>query len=368
MSGARRLAPLAFEAAERGLVPDGLVRAGVRRLARSRLRAVGAGGGLDEGSLGRGPIAPAPEAANEQHYEVPPEFFGLVLGPWRKYSCGLWPEGAETLEASELAMLRATADMAGIGPGQDILDLGCGWGAFSLFAAGEHPSSRVLGVSNSSSQREHILSEARARGLANLDVRTADVNDLELPDGAFDRIVSVEMFEHMSNYEALLARTRRWLRPDGKLFIHVFCHREHAYRFTTEGAGDWMAREFFTGGLMPSLDLLPRLARGFELEERRFYRGTHYQKTSEAWLDRLDGNRDAVTELFARTYGPDEAPRRVERWRLFFLACAETFGLDEGRQWGVAHYRFSRGDTEPAEAGRMEEAGDTAATETATTR
>jgi cyclopropane-fatty-acyl-phospholipid synthase len=275
----------------------------VRVLASSRLRSVESAPVLDLDSLRRGPIAPAPDEANEQHYEVPPEFFGLVLGPWRKYSCGYWPAGIETLAASEVEMLRATADMAQVADGQRILDLGCGWGAFSLYAAGRFPDACLT-----------------------------------------DRIVSVEMFEHMSNYEALLERVSRWLAPGGKLFIHVFCHHEHAYRFSTAGAGDWMGREFFTGGLMPSFDLLPRLVEegraGLRLEGERFFAGTHYQRTAEAWLRQLVLHRDAVRGVFAETYGADQADRWIERWRLFFLACAETFGYRAGQEWGVGHYRF----------------------------
>ncbi len=355
MSTRRRVADAVFGAAERGWVPDPLTRAGIRRLARGRLRRVGRGPALDEASLRRGAIAPAPAAANEQHYEVPADFFGLVLGPWRKYSCGLWSEGTRSLADAESAMLCASAESADLRDGQRVLDLGCGWGAFSLFAAERFPNSRFLAVSNSGSQGAFIEKAASQRDLANVEVLTADVNRLELPAEAFDRIVSIEMFEHMGNYEELMRRVGAWLPPGGKLFVHVFCHRAHAYRFSTEGAGDWMAREFFTGGLMPSFDLLPRFAGPLELEERSFYRGTHYQRTAEAWLARLDSRRAEATALFGRTDGPREAAARVERWRLFFLACAETFGLDGGREWGVGHYRFVKperlGGAEPAGPG-----------------
>lgn len=341
MSAARGLARLAFGAAERGLVPDPVLRFGARALAHRRLRSLRGAPRIDEATLRRGLIAPAPAAANRQHYEVPAEFYGLVLGAARKYSCALWRPEVRTLDAAELAMLDHTARMAGIGPGQDVLDLGCGWGAFSLFAAERFPGSRFLAVSNSVSQRVFIEREADARGLGNLEVLTADVNGLQLPPGRFDRIVSVEMFEHMSNYAELMRRITRWLTPGGRLFVHVFCHRRHAYRFSTDGAGDWMGREFFTGGLMPSFDLLPRFAGDLALEETRWWSGRHYRKTAEAWLARLDARREEVRRVLADLHGP-EADRHVERWRLFFIGCAETFGLRGGSEWGIGHYRFVR--------------------------
>jgi len=337
-----RLAGFAFGAAERGLVPDPVIRGGVRVLARRRLRSLGRRPEPEASSLSRGPIAPAPDEANEQHYEVPAEFYQLVLGPWRKYSCGYWPDGVETLEDSETAMLDETVAMAGIAAGQDVLDLGCGWGSFSLYAARAFPGARFTAVSNSGSQRAFIECEAARLGLRNLRVVTADVNDLALPDVAFDRVVSVEMFEHMSNYAELMRRIERWLRPGGELFVHVFCHRASTYRFAANGAGDWMGREFFTGGLMPAADLLPRFAGELALRQTRRFSGTHYRRTSEAWLARLDENRDAVLRVFARTHGETGAARQLQRWRLFFLACAETFGYGEGAEWGVAHYRFAK--------------------------
>ncbi len=344
----RRVAAAAFAAAERGWLPEPLLRTGARRLVRGRLRALDREPPLDPRSLASGPIAPAPREANEQHYEVPAEFFGLVLGKWRKYSCALWGPGTLSLDEAEEAMLAATVARAGLSDGQEVLDLGCGWGALTLYAASRYPGSRFLAVSNSRSQRAFIEREAERRGLSGVEVRTADVNDFDPGSGRFDRIVSIEMFEHLSNYRALMDRLYSWLRPGGRLFAHVFCHRERAYRFESSSSGDWMAREFFTGGLMPSADLLPAFRGRLQLEDRWLVEGTHYARTAEAWLDRLKAARPAVVELFDSEYGPGRGARAYGAWRLFFIGVAETFAYRGGREWGVAHYRFAR----PAEVGK----------------
>ncbi|MDX1396028.1 MAG: cyclopropane-fatty-acyl-phospholipid synthase family protein [Gemmatimonadota bacterium] len=332
----------AFALAERGVVADGVARVGIRRLVRSRLRSLADGSGLDLSTLRRGPIAPAPAEANEQHYEVPAEFFRIVLGPWRKYSSGYWPSPSTTFEQSETEMLELTCRRALLEDGQRVLDLGCGWGAFSLFAAQRYPDSRFTAVSHSRSQRAFIEAEALLLGLENLEVVTRDVNDLVLTRESLDRVVSIEMFEHMSNYERLFERITRWLRPDGALFVHVFCHHDRPYRFEDDGPGAWMAREFFTGGMMPSRDLLPHFAGELTLESDWFVDGTHYARTANAWLARLDERRDEVRSVLAATYGEAETDRRLERWRLFFLAVAETFGYAGGTEWGVAHHRFRK--------------------------
>ena len=332
----------AFAAAESGRVPDSAVRTGIRALLRERLRSLASEPPLDESTLRTGPIAPAPREANEQHYEVPAAFFELVLGPWRKYSSCLWPNGDRdfTLGDAELAMLRLTCSRARLADGQDVLDLGCGWGALTLFAAEEYSHSRIVAVSHSRSQRRHIEERARRRGLDNVEVITADISRLELAPESFDRVVSVEMFEHMNNYELLVKRITSWMRPYARLFVHVFCHHAHAYRFSDEGPGDWMAREFFTGGLMPSPTLVPKFRGEFLPEVDWFLAGSHYARTAEAWLANLDAARDEVTSVFADAYGAGSADRRVRRWRLFFLAVAETFGYGDGREWGVSHHRF----------------------------
>jgi cyclopropane-fatty-acyl-phospholipid synthase len=263
-----------------------------------------------------------------------------VLGPHLKYSSCYWPSGVATLGEAEAAMLALTAERAGLADGQDVLDLGCGWGALSLWAAARYPASRIVAVSNSASQRAYIEGEARARGLANLVVRTADVRALELPVASFDRVVSVEMFEHMRNYAALLARIATWLRPDGALFVHVFAHRQYAYPFEDAGTSDWMAREFFTGGIMPSAQLLHYFQDDLRIVDEWHLAGTHYAKTAECWYENLMARERDVMTVLTAAYGAD-ARRRFQRWRVFFLACAELFGYREGTEWLVAHYRFA---------------------------
>ena len=334
----------AIELVERGLVPDVLVRAGIRRLCadrlrEERLRAREALPRLLE-DISRGPVAPVPEKANEQHYELPPSFMALALGKRMKYSCALYPRGDETLDAAEEAMLALTAERAGLADGQDVLELGCGWGSLTLWAAERFPNSRITAVSNSAPQREHILAQARLRGLRNVEVLTRDMNAFEAP-GTYDRAVSVEMFEHMRNYPELLRRVASWLKPGGALFVHVFCHRELAYPFVDEGADDWMARHFFSGGLMPSEDLLTRFQEHLALERRWAVDGAHYERTSNQWLENLDRNRAAALEALRPAYGR-EAARQLRRWRVFYMACAELFGYAGGTEWRVAHYLFRK--------------------------
>jgi cyclopropane-fatty-acyl-phospholipid synthase len=311
------------------VVPEPLLRLGIRANLATRLRRERAKGPaakeafVDE--LRRAPIALVPAKPNEQHYEVPPEFFELVLGPRLKYSSCHWPAGVETLAEAEEAMLALTCERARIEDGQAILDLGCGWGSFALFAAERFPRARITAVSNSRLQREWI----EARAPANVEVVTADVSELVL-DRRFDRVVSIEMFEHMRNYEALMERLAGLLEPDGALFVHLFCHRELAYPY---GEG-WMARKFFSGGTMPSADLLPRFDRDLRLVERWLVEGTHYARTAEAWLERLRANEDEIARRFGRAF--------LGEWRVFFLACAELWGYRGGAEWLVAHYLFER--------------------------
>jgi cyclopropane-fatty-acyl-phospholipid synthase len=292
-----------------------------------------------------GPVAAQPERPNDQHYELPPAFFERVLGPRLKYSAAHWPGEVDSLAEAEESMLALTCRRAGIRDGQRILELGCGWGSLTLWMAEHHPDARITAVSNSVPQRLFIEARAAARGLENVAVVTEDMNDFR-PDGAFDRIVSVEMFEHMRNWEELLARVGGWLAPEGRLFLHVFSHRRHPYLFEDRGPGDWMARHFFTAGLMPSQDLLGRLSHPLEIREEWRMSGLHYRKTAEAWLERMDGAREEILEIFRDVYGPEDARRWFHRWRLFFLAVAELFGYREGREWGISHYRLA-----PAGAG-----------------
>jgi cyclopropane-fatty-acyl-phospholipid synthase len=299
------------------------------------------------GLLAASPIALVPEKANEQHYELPPEFFRAVLGPRLKYSCAYFAGPSTSLAEAEEKSLALLCERAGLGDGMRILDLGCGWGSLSLFAAERFPSARVVAVSNSKPQREHILAECARRGLDRIEVVTANVSDFE-PAGRFDRVVSVEMFEHLRNWDALLARVARWLTPGGKLFVHVFCHRDLAYPYEVRGSDDWMARHFFSGGMMPSAGLIRRFARELHVEAEWRISGTHYARTAEAWLENLDRNRDTVLRTLRGAAGDREAARALGRWRLFFLAVAELFGTAEGAEWQVAQYLLSRCPREPA--------------------
>ena len=339
---------LGIQLAERGFVPTPVIRMGIRRLLRSRLRDEAARHADREAALARfvasmdgADVAPVPALANRQHYEVPAAFFRAVLGSRMKYSSGIWPAGVDSLDASEEAMLRLTAKRAQIEDGHRILDLGCGWGSFSLWAAENFPASRVVGVSNSASQREFILGEARRRGLGNVEIVTADMNRFQAP-GTFDRVVSVEMFEHMRNWPELFRRIDSWLSPGGKLFIHVFASTRFAYLFETDADDDWMGRHFFTGGMMPSHDLLPRVSGPLALEEHWVVPGTHYARTSEAWHENLLRNAAAAEAALTGPLPASEARVQVRRWQMFFLACAELFGFDGGREWHVSHYRLAK--------------------------
>lgn len=341
----------AVEAAERGWIPDRLLRTGIRRLCRGRLRvegeqASGRDGEVRQAFIDRmngGPVAPVPEKANEQHYELPAEFFAKVLGPQRKYSCCFWGDGVDTLAEAERLALEITCQRAELADGQSILELGCGWGSLSLWMARKLPHSRITAVSNSAPQRESIEAAAARDGIRNLRVITADMNRFA-PVGRFDRVVSVEMFEHMRNYRRLMQRISGWLEPRGRLFVHLFSHRRLAYAFETEGEEDWMGRNFFTGGIMPSDDLLPHFQDDLRLLQQWRWNGRHYEKTANAWLANLDARRSELLPVLAEVYGPSEARRWCERWRIFFLACAELFGYARGEEWGVSHYLFENRD------------------------
>ncbi len=342
-------ARIAIDWVEQGYLPDRLIRQGIRWLCRRRLAEIAAADGEATATAVRAfidamagsPIAPLPEQANAQHYEVPAAFFDQVLGPRRKYSCCYWPPGVTDLAAAETAALALTCERAGVADGQAILELGCGWGSLTLWLAEHYPAARITAVSNAHAQRQHIEALAAERGLTNIQVITADMNDFDTTE-RFDRVLSVEMFEHMRNWGALFARIQGWLRPGGRFFMHIFCHRDRPYAFEDKGDDDWMSRYFFSGGIMPS-DALPlRFQQSLRLLDQWRWSGEHYERTANAWLANLDQRRAAILPILARAYGPDQAALWCQRWRLFFLAVAETFAYDRGQSWWVSHYLFER--------------------------
>ena len=336
-----------IDLAEKGIMPDFLIRSGIRRMQKERLlweksRSISSVEKHHQNwvnEMKSSSIAYVPEKANEQHYEVPPDFFVNALGKHLKYSSGYWPEGVTTLDDSEFAMLKLSAERAEITNGHKILELGCGWGSLTLYMAKNYPKSHITAVSNSKDQRLFIEKKCQERGFKNVKVITADMNEFTI-DEKFDRIVSVEMFEHMRNYEHLLDKVSSWLQPGGKLFIHIFTHKTLVYPFTEDGEGDWMGRNFFSGGIMPSHQLLLYFQKKLNIEMSWRFNGSHYEKTSLAWLNRMDSNKNEIMAIFSDTYGAEKASVWFQRWRIFFMACEVLFGYDNGREWGVSHYRF----------------------------
>ncbi len=329
---------------EKDLMPDALVRIGIRRLLAQRIReeTTRYNRAAYVADLKTRPIAEDTRAANAQHYEVPTQFYQHCLGRRLKYSGCYYPTGRESLDEAEEHMLALYVERGHLADGQNILELGCGWGSLSLYLAGKFPHAHITGVSNSHSQREFIEAEARRRGLANLRIITCDLNTFDAPPSAFDRVVSIEMFEHMKNYQRLLANVARWLKPRGLHFVHIFTHATLSYHFVPRDSSDWMARHFFTGGQMPAHDLLMQFQDDLRLVADWKVNGTHYQRTAEHWLQNMDANHAEIMPLFEETYGPDQATKWWSYWRTFYMACAELWGYRNGGEWLVSHYLFQK--------------------------
>lgn len=351
MTSKKNALPLAktlIRMTEQGKLPDSLVRFGIRRLCRQRLR--------DEHcdtphkqqqrfqamieELRQSPIAIETDAANEQHYEVPTDYYLACLGKRLKYSCGYYEHSRSTLDEAEEAMLTLYGERAQLADGQHILELGCGWGSLTLWMAEHYPSANITAVSNSATQKEYIDAQCNNHGFKNVTVITADINQLSLGENIFDRAISIEMFEHMRNYQQLFQAISGWVKPDGKLFVHIFAHRYLMYPYEVQSDEDWMSKTFFTGGLMPSIDTLLHFQEQFKLATRWLVDGKHYEKTSNDWLQRMDANREQILQLFANSYGAEDALIWFNRWRIFYMSCAELFGLRNGTEWMVAHYLF----------------------------
>ena len=337
-----------IELAEKGIIPDYFIRQGIVRNCENRLNNENVSNTEKVSSkkqiwieqMKESPIALVPEKANEQHYEVPPAFFENVLGKHLKYSSGYWPDGVNSLDESEESMLELSFERAQLADGDSILELGCGWGSLTCYMALKLPNSKITAVSNSKDQKEYIINRCKNQGLDNIEVITADMNDFGT-ENKYDRVVSIEMFEHMRNYKKLLSKISSWLHDGGKLFIHIFTHQSVVYPFENQGEADWMAREFFSGGMMPSHDLLLHFQDDLIIDDVWSMSGTHYEKTSLAWVNKMDANKDSIMKIFLKTYG-DDAKLWFQRWRIFFMSCEKLFGYNNGSEWGVSHYRFNK--------------------------
>ena len=339
---------LAFDLTDQGYVPDAVIRRGIRFLVKQRLKEINSNNvdlmAQDQSKfieeMLNSPIALVPEKANEQHYEVPSQFYEQVLGAHNKYSSAYWPEGVSTLNNAESTALEETCKRAKLEDGQNVLELGCGWGSLTLWMASKYPNSTITAISNSVSQRHYIEKLALRNNLRNINIITCDMNEFDTKGNQFDRVVSIEMFEHMRNWGKLYSHVSNWLKPGGYFFKHIFVHRNATYEFSDNGPSDWMSRHFFSGGIMPSDDLPLTFQENLKFVKRWRWDGTHYEKTANAWLNNMDANKELLMPLFSKIYGHDNAQKWWSRWRMFFMACAELFGYENGQQWWVSHYLF----------------------------
>lgn len=349
-----QLTSLFIRLAEKGVVPDFMIRFCIRQLSKKRLNEINAhlcDLGAENlsafvSSMNSSTIALVPELANSQHYELPTEFFLNCLGKNRKYSSCFWQPQTNTLDEAELNALRLTCNHGDLKNGQNILELGCGWGSLTLWMAEQYPNSNITAVSNSNSQREFIMAKAKSLNLNNVNVITCDMNKFDPKDFGvkhqFERVLSIEMFEHMRNYKVLYKKIHDWLVPGGKFFMHIFVHRSTPYLFEVHGDDDWMGQYFFSGGMMPSDDLPLNFQEHLKIVRRWRWDGTHYEKTANAWLENMDKNRDTLNVILRDTYGTENAEKWRNRWRIFYMACAELFGYNKGQEWWVTHYQFER--------------------------
>ena len=344
----KKLNNLALSMIEKGYISDLLVRIGIRALLRKRLVDISSSECelADKNQMkmislmNASPIAMNTSSANEQHYEVPPEFYELVLGERFKYSCCFWDEDTNDLDQAEINALEITCKRAMLNDGQAILDMGCGWGSLSLWIAENYPNTSVLSVSNSKTQKLFIENIAKSKNLTNIHVITEDMKEFNT-DKKFDRIVSLEMFEHMKNYKKLFNRVSSWLKDDGLFFMHIFCHKTVPYEFIDNGPNDWMSRHFFTGGIMPSDDLPLFFQDDLSIMKRWRWNGNHYAKTCNAWLKKMDSQESTVMPVLEKAYGDNNKQWR-QRWRIFFMSCAELFAFNGGNEWYVSHYLFKK--------------------------
>lgn len=335
--------------AEHGYVPDSLIRYGIRKLVEKRKHttydlSIEQKMNLKTAfiqQLNESPLAVHTDVANEQHYEIPAAFYELVLGTHKKYSSCIFHNDTQELSQAEADMLQLTCERAQLEDGMDILELGCGWGSLTLWMAKHYPNSHITAISNSSSQKDFIQNKCHENGYTNVTIITCDINDFSI-DQQYDCVVSIEMFEHLRNYKQLLHQISSWLKHDGKLFVHIFTHKSNPYLFEVSEGIDWMAKHFFTGGMMPSDDLLLYFQDDLTLDKHWAVNGTHYEKTANAWLTNLDRNKEKAIAILQDVYGKSKANIWYNRWRIFFMSCAELFGFNHGHEWLVSHYRFQQ--------------------------